>query len=826
VISVPAPEETLAMHWLPWLIPLFLVADNPQLLTPPLSESEIQAAADEQTFRAAGLGTQDADLLEFFRTRAWMEADAGELKALAGQLSDPDAKVRARAVGALVARGPLAIPALRYVANNLADADAAALARKCLRNIEGAEAGTLSSAGARLLAHRQPTGAAVALLNYLPFADDASVTEQVSTVLGALAFKGGKPDPALLAALKHKLPASRAAAVEALCRADHPELWPEVRKLLKDAGPGVRLRAALALTRQEDADSIPVLIDLLAELPREERTRAEEALQEFAGDWAPAVGQMKDDAISRKILRDAWAAWWKNTEGPALLEEFRKRTLQPGDRKKVLALVEKLDAKPFAVREKALADLAAFGPLAAPELREAARSKSPERARRAAGLLDRIAKGKQNPLPGSAPRLVGLRRPAGAVEVLLAFLPQTEDEGLIEGVRQALGPLALTDGKPDPALVKALDDRAPRLRQAAADALARHGGAEGRAAAKKLLKDPDPAIRLSVAQALVSGGDRTAVPVLINALAEVPPPQASQAEETLRALAGGRGPEAPTADTAEARGKYRDAWARWWEKAGPKVDLARLQRVTSQPVLGYTLLVEVGGVGGGRVREVTRDGKVRWSAENIPFPVDAYVLGENRFLVAEFNGRRVSERDFKGKVLWSKDGLNNLPVNVQRLSNGNTFIATSNEIMEVDRRGKTLWQHFVNNGISAAYRLRNGEIVCLTNGNECIRMDTKGRELKRFNTGRGGGWTSGIDAGVDGKILVSLPNQGQVAEFDRDGKQLWKKPAPGITSATRLPGGHVLVASYGSRNVVELDRAGRTVWQFRSDQPVFRARRR
>jgi HEAT repeat protein len=814
------------MHWLPWVIVVFLATNNPQIFAPPPTESEVQAAADEQTFRNAGLGTDNEHLLEFFRTRARMEADAGELKALAGQLSDPSSKVRTKAAAGLVARGHLAVPALRYVANNLADPTAAELARKCLQQIEGPEALGLPAAGARLLAQRKAEGAADALLGYLPFADDASITEQVGTSLAALAFRDGKPDPALLAALKHKLPACRAAAAEALCRSDRPELWPEVRKLLKDPSPGVRLRAGLALTRQEDPDSIPVLIALLAELPAAERTRAEEALRELAGDWAPAVGQMKDDAISRKILRDAWAAWWKNTEGPALLEEFRKRTLTPADRKKVRALIEQLDARSFGVREKAVAELNSFGPLAAPLLREAVKSKSHERARRAAGILDRIAKGKQNPLPGSAPRLVALRKPAGAVEVLLDFLPGTEDEALIDGVRQALGALATREGKPDPALVKALDDPSARLRQAAADALGRHGGPEGRAAVRKLLKDPDASIRLRVAQGLVVGGDRAAVPVLIGALAEVPGGEAGQAEETLRLLAGGSGPEAPAADTAEAREKYRDAWAAWWKQRGPKVDLARLHETATQPVLGYTLLVEVGGVGGGRVREVTRDGKQRWVVENIPFPVDAYVLGGNRFLVAEFNGRRVTERDFKGKILWSKDGLNSLPVNVQRLSNGNTFIATSNEIMEVDRKGKTLSQHFINNGIAAAYRLRNGETVVLNNANQCLRLDARGKEVKSFDSGRGGGFTSGIDAGPDGKILVSQPNQGMVAEFDRNGKQLWKAAAPNITSATRLPGGRVLVASYNSRTVVELDRAGRTVWQFRSDQPVFRARRR
>ena len=46
-------------------------------------------------------------------------------------------------------------------------------------------------------------------------------------------------------------------------------------------------------------------------------------------------------------------------------------------------------------------------------------------------------------------------------------------------------------------------------------------------------------------------------------------------------------------------------------------------------------------------------------------------------------------------------------------------------------------------------------------------------------------------------------------------------PAPRV-STCRVKRG----LAKGARSVTELDRAGRTVWQFRSDLPVFRARRR
>src|SRR5262245_44855333 len=64
---------------------------------------------------------------------------------------------------------------------------------------------------------------------------------------------------------------------------------PVVRKLLHDPAPDVRLRTALELAEAHDAEAIPVLIDLLADLPAEKRRGAEEFLQQLAGEWVPAM---------------------------------------------------------------------------------------------------------------------------------------------------------------------------------------------------------------------------------------------------------------------------------------------------------------------------------------------------------------------------------------------------------------------------------------------------------------------------------------------------------------------------------------------------------
>src|SRR5262249_52014054 len=158
---------------------------------------------------------------------------------------------------------------------------------------------------------------------------------------------------------------------EALCRKDQPEQWPVVRKLLADPKPSVRLRAALALANHQDAASIPVLIDLLTDLSPEQRRQAEDLLQNLAGEWAPNLTLSTDDDIARRIRRDAWMAWWRNTDGPALLAEFRKRTLTPEGQVKIETLIHNLGDEVFATREQAVTELVALGTLAVPFLREA-----------------------------------------------------------------------------------------------------------------------------------------------------------------------------------------------------------------------------------------------------------------------------------------------------------------------------------------------------------------------------------------------------------------------------------------------------------------------
>src|SRR5206468_365583 len=95
-------------------------------------------------------------------------------------------------------------------------------------------------------------------------------------------------------------------------------------------------------------------------------------------------------------------------------------------------------------------------------------------------------------------------------------------------------------------------------------------------------------------------------------------------------------------------------------------------------MLGYTLLagneINKGRGVNGKVQEIGLDGTLRWEIAGLRYAIDAQVIGHNRVLIVEYSGRTVTERNFQGDVLWRKDlQPQQLPLNAQRLSNGNTF---------------------------------------------------------------------------------------------------------------------------------------------------------
>jgi hypothetical protein len=327
-----------------------------------------------------------------------------------------------------------------------------------------------------------------------------------------------------------------------------------------------------------------------------------------------------------------------------------------------------------------------------------------------------------------------------------------------------------------------------------------------------------------VALALCEVPQREAVPALIGLLdAEgLAPEVLGKAEELLYRLADENAPAVLPGSDAASRKRYRQAWEQWWEK-NKDFDLARLEEITRTH--GHTLVVLLDD---NVVQELDANNKVRWQLKDVDFPLDVQLLSGDRVLLAENKGNRVTERNFKGEVLWQKEVIG--PLVAQRLPNGNTFIATRESVLEVNRDGEEVYSYTRPAGelIMRAAKLRNGDIVLVTQlgVSRFVRLDAARKEVRSFgvNVQTFGGK---LDVLPNGNVLIPELGTNRVVEFDSQGKMVGQVEVESPVIATRLRNGNTLVTSINPQvGAVEVDRNGKVVWQYRTTSRVTRAYRR
>jgi hypothetical protein len=527
-------------------------------------------------------------------------------------------------------------------------------------------------------------------------------------------------------------------------------------------------------------------------------------------------------AADEKALREAGIP----TDGPGLLTFLCNRTIDASDADRLRKLVAQLGDDSFTVRELASRQLVGIGGGARKVLTEALKDPDVEVSRRAQECLKQIEQGASATLVASAVRVLAQRRPAGTVEVLLNYLPSADDEMLAQEVRAVLADLALRDGKADPALVAALTDASALKRAAAGVALARARAAELLPTVRKLLADPDARVRLRVGLALSAARDKEALPVLIRLLDQLPAEETGLVEDLLFRLARDRSPpEVPGTDAASRR-KYREAWEGWWKDHQAKIDLVELEKAGR--TLGFTLVVLLDLR---RVVDLDAANRPRWQIEGLGLPLDVQLLpGEQRVLIAEHDGNRVTERNLKGEVKW--EHKIEAPLAAQRLPNGHTFIATRTSLVELDKDGKEVFNYSRPDGgyFMKATKLRNGDIACITQMGvpRFVRLRPKGKDLEEVKSFGVDVRTSGgrIEVLPNGNALVPELGNNRVVEYDPDGKTVREFTVEQPIAAVRLPNGHTLVTSMTQHRAIELDRTGKEVWEFKHATRVTRALRR
>jgi hypothetical protein len=486
--------------------------------------------------------------------------------------------------------------------------------------------------------------------------------------------------------------------------------------------------------------------------------------------------------------------------------------------------IRHLGSESFAEREQASRQLVAVGAPALVYLQHALQHADLEIVRRADACIAEIQRAQDASLPAAAVRVLARRQAADALGTLLGYIAFADDDSVEDEVLSALVALRAGAAKLDPALVAALHDPLPARRAAAAYVLGRGQDAGQAALVEPLLADPDVKVRLRAAQGLASARRKSAVPVLISLLAEPSPAVAWQAEELLQRLAGEQTPLVPGDDgTLAVRLQRREAWAVWWRDRGPSVDWSRMNE---ERQLGLTLVAELDS---NRVWEFGPDGNRRWELRNLHGPIDAHLLPGGRVLVAEHNVPRVVEYDLQGHEHWRHRIPNGNPIACQRLPNGNTFIATYNQVLEVTRDGREVYTHTLRGGqgpIFGAQKLRSGPIVCISAQGKLLKIDpASGAVLSAVLVRTHGGWC-GVEALDGGRFLIAATSQNKVLEVDAAGQTLWQCTVRGACHAIRLANGNTLVASMTTSRVVEVDRAGTEVMAKRTEGRPFHVHRR
>jgi len=166
------------------------------------------------------------------------------------------------------------------------------------------------------------------------------------------------------------------------------------------------------------------------------------------------------------------------TDGPSLLKYVRRKIAAPVDPDKVRALIHQLGDDSFETRERATQVLIALGDPAMPLLQAATKNTDLEIARRAERCLQALTKDparreNESATTIAAIRVLAKKNSQGTTEAFLAFLSQASNPEVEREVRFALRILGKSEGQPDPVLLKALEDKDSRRRQAAAEALGR-----------------------------------------------------------------------------------------------------------------------------------------------------------------------------------------------------------------------------------------------------------------------------------------------------------------------------------------------------------------
>jgi outer membrane protein assembly factor BamB len=143
----------------------------------------------------------------------------------------------------------------------------------------------------------------------------------------------------------------------------------------------------------------------------------------------------------------------------------------------------------------------------------------------------------------------------------------------------------------------------------------------------------------------------------------------------------------------------------------------------------------------------------------------------------------------------------------------------------VTRKGKIVFHHSDAPGnIFTAQRLPNGNTLYGLYAGTLVEVDRAGHERKRVEIERPSWGLVNVEVLPGGNYLVPYSGSNRIVELDGAGKVVWQVSVPSPTCVASLPGGNLLVGSHRMNYVREIDRKGAVLWEKKTDGQVFRVR--
>lgn len=213
--------------------------------------------------------------------------------------------------------------------------------------------------------------------------------------------------------------------------------------------------------------------------------------------------------------------------------------------------------------------------------------------------------------------------------------------------------------------------------------------------------------------------------------------------------------------------------------------LVRAQAPATSPATQVTHRVLKSGCNSGSVAIVGRDGAIEWEYPIADETSDAWLLPTGNIIFAYKHGVREVSPD--KKTLWEYPAPDGAEVHsCQPLPGGLFLVGEAHQdvgyLCEMDRTGKV---------------------------HKCITIPEKGDPHSQYRQ---------VRKTPQGTYLVTYQRDGGKArEFDADGRLLREFPG-GRFVAVRLPDGNTLVACGDEHRVIEVDPAGKIVWQVTQDE--------